>query len=1238
MTKKIRLYSNGKISESGYTREDLEKLIEDNQFSPGTLCSFAGAKRWLPLFFYLNDLSALATPLAYPLKVYIEEKDSRIKLWAMIDFCEMLCRMLTFTFLAEREKNKSIDQKTRSQLARLIDQPSFASWLNCALKLIETHQPPPALQRPKYFLYHQLRNFLQGEQKKKRTDETSLIELRNRMAHFGPMPKIEADRMLSIWEEKFDDIITHTEWLVSFTLLGKTKDDQWSMIHSPEGKTTPFSNPNLPKEEEPDAVWLKIEDLTVRLWPMAAFGRPSLEEDLGDRTIEQEHSQIYVRREQVRLGYFPVGAQGIGKSDSSLSAREAYDRIFPTQSLFNSKDFQVNGLEGEILQEAHKMVGRAEQLGQALKMIGGRKNGVLWIDGLPGMGKSALMAKVYMELIENLPIPNQTVLPYRFRANDQDRCNRNHFAQYVIERLMASDALKESFKDQPKEKIEKRLEDAFAQIKEGRTLIFLLDGLDEINLSDPSFVEEIPLSLRFSNILWFCASRPEPTIKEPMHRLSAERVFPEGLPPMNHVDVRAMFMEKLGPLQRKKLILNEQENKDQAESAFIRLVTKRAGGLPLYVVYAIGDVLNGTYRVLDGEENLPPSLDAYHAKLIKRLGIGALADVLTPLAAGLAVAREPLSKTEILQLLLFMDRVEEDETDLVEQALLALSGMLTTAPDPEGEVGYRLFHQSLKEHILGNPEMSGPVKRARRTFADMAEKNDPPPELRNYLLRCGIDHLLEVDRKQEAEQLLLDLDYLYAMNQQGVETLSIYQYWNKLEGEKKAILYIDSVKNMLSQQAENEAFRKAALVSEIARFGLWNKINISIEKLIIDKSLELGLENQNLIKSYQNMGRALTSMGNVFDAIRWHKKAKILHEKIYGEDHPASVFSYIDLGEAFHELREFKKALNYYRKAISLLELHDTKDFRYKAICYSDMGLTFSEMGEHNQSIVCHQNALEIKLTKLDSNHPDIATSYNNIGYAHALNNNYSLALEFYKKAIQIEHPEIGSAYNNLGDAYYKLEDFISAATYFEKSLSLLFQKNLNPLHIGSTKGSLINIMRHFKIEAIEDTGVLMVAGNSHLILENFDKAIEYFKKVLASKSGFKEKSTLGQLHKKIGKAFYEKAFKRLEDPFDIPDPEILTTSTDYLRRSLPFLIKTFGIKNDEVIEVYKLLGHAYTRMGDLSGNEFKDLARWSELRAKGEFASDVDSSTFERKVARYSGMTYEYAQEIEEELKAFPD
>ena len=257
---------------------------------------------------------------------------------------------------------------------------------------------------------------------------------------------------------------------------------------------------------------------------MAAFGRPSMEEeernpDKGNQDSRKEHSQIYVRREQVRLGYFPVGAQGIGKSDSSISAREAYDRLFPTRSFDHSKDFQVIGWDKEILQEAGNMVGRADQIKDLLEKIRQRKNGVLWIDGLPGMGKSALMAKIFAELSDDRADPNQTVLAYRFRANQQDRCNRNRFAQFVIERLMANDAIKETYEDQPKDEAEKRLENALGQLRADRSLVLLLDGLDEIHLSDPSFVEEIPLSLRFSKVLWVCSSRPEPGIKEPMHRL-----------------------------------------------------------------------------------------------------------------------------------------------------------------------------------------------------------------------------------------------------------------------------------------------------------------------------------------------------------------------------------------------------------------------------------------------------------------------------------------------------------------------------------------------------------------------------------------------------------------------------------------------------------------------------------------------------------------------------------------------
>ena len=69
--------------------------------------------------------------------------------------------------------------------------------------------------------------------------------------------------------------------------------------------------------------------------------------------------------------------------------------------------------------------------------------------------------------------------------------------------------------------------------------------------------------------------------------------------------------------------------------------------------------------------------------------------------------------------------MEKDDEELLDRALLALSGMLTTAPDPEGEIGYRLFHQSLKEHILQNQEMEGPSNGQNEPLP-IGKKTDPP--------------------------------------------------------------------------------------------------------------------------------------------------------------------------------------------------------------------------------------------------------------------------------------------------------------------------------------------------------------------------------------------------------------------------------------------------------------------------------------------------------------------------------
>ena len=76
--------------------------------------------------------------------------------------------------------------------------------------------------------------------------------------------------------------------------------------------------------------------------------------------------------------------------------------------------------------------------------------------------------------------------------------------------------------------------------------------------------------------------------------------------------------------------------------------------------------------------------------------------------------------------------------------------------------------------------------------------------------------------------------------------------------------------------------------------------------------------------------------------------------------------------------------------------------------------------GDYAKALEYHTKALAIFEKVFGSEHPDVATSYNNIGYVYYRQGDYAKALEFYTKALAIkekvygsEHPdvEIGRAH-----------------------------------------------------------------------------------------------------------------------------------------------------------------------------------------------------------------------------------
>ena len=93
---------------------------------------------------------------------------------------------------------------------------------------------------------------------------------------------------------------------------------------------------------------------------------------------------------------------------------------------------------------------------------------------------------------------------------------------------------------------------------------------------------------------------------------------------------------------------------------------------------------------------------------------------------------------------------------------------------------------------------------------------------------------------------------------------------------------------------------------------------------------------------------------------------------------------------------------------------------------------------------------MEIIKKSLPENHPNIATSYCNLGNAYYALGDIAKAISFFEKSSEIykislpsDHQHIDTLYNNLGAEYFSLGEAID---YYEKGLEIS-KKKFNEYH-----------------------------------------------------------------------------------------------------------------------------------------------------------------------------------------------
>jgi hypothetical protein len=717
--------------------------------------------------------------LAIPLHEYAAEAHPVMRLHRLCDAAEILTRFLTIEALGElrtRLGSAPLPEEVLRVLQPQIERPTFGQWRAMLAALVEHLERGDPLVLPELpdFVQQQWLPCLPGGTA---LPEECLISLRNLLVHGGAMTRARAAELLDVWQPRLEALLPRLEFLAGS-----------DVCHHAGGVARRLVGPSARGEEVPLPADLRLalapldnHVVVLRagrwldLWPLCHYGRATALTLRGPRPASADSPLVYIRADADRLLYAALGVD--------LPHGERADVVEQFRSLFGLEDCTPEqaapapDFEAEIRRDAAALIGREQEKARLKETVKEAQTGVLWLSGPGGIGKSFLLARLADDLRGD---PRKGCrIAWRFKVGDGARCHRAAFFRHAIRSLAGWPVLPKS--DVTRAQDPDPLYGQLARLLDGAArltadnprarpprVLFVLDGLDEIEQLDPDF-PQVPFRLSRPNVVWVCAGRPERSLPQVFAPERCTHVFADGLPPMSDAGIRGMLLDSTGALKYDLLALdNEQEEPGAVVNRAVSAVVQRAEGLPLYVHYVIQDILAGHFRFTELEQHLPPGLSAYYGDLLQRLAIGDLHALLTPLVVTIAWGKAPL-EGETLHLLMVQRKVlaEGDEGPaLLRRALEAIGSMVRLAPIPgQQRHGYEPYHPTFRDYIRTGAARSlvQQNRLAQDEFCTLAQEWTTLPKdhyARIYCLRHGPAHLAEGGRTEALAQLLSEEQFI----------------------------------------------------------------------------------------------------------------------------------------------------------------------------------------------------------------------------------------------------------------------------------------------------------------------------------------------------------------------------------------------------------------------------------------------------------------------------------------------
>jgi tetratricopeptide (TPR) repeat protein len=270
------------------------------------------------------------------------------------------------------------------------------------------------------------------------------------------------------------------------------------------------------------------------------------------------------------------------------------------------------------------------------------------------------------------------------------------------------------------------------------------------------------------------------------------------------------------------------------------------------------------------------------------------------------------------------------------------------------------------------------------------------------------------------------------------------------------------------------------------------------------------------------------------------------------------------LGYGYSQLADYSRALKWYEEALCIREKVLGKDHPDTATTYNNIALVYNKKGDYDKALEYCGKALDIDEKVLGKDRPDTATTYNNIAGVYNNKGDYDKALEYYGKDLAIsekilgkDHPDTAATYNNIASVYNNKGDYDRVLEYCGKALDIV-EKVLGKDH-PDTATTYNNI-----------AGVYNKKGD-------YDKALEYYGKDLAISEKIlgKDHPDTATTYNNIAlvysnKSDYDKALEYYWKALDIVK-KVLGKDHPYIATTYNNIALVYGTKSDydKALEYY---------------------------------------------------------------------